>query len=346
MTNMSVLTRQNHTNDTRTDIGELRGYIDRIESVVCPVLFTIGVAGNACILMTVLHERFRKMTSRFILCALAVSDTLLLSTNPFNQNFMISFFGQDIRALSPVTCKLFFIVYRVAKISSSWFIVMLAGERFIAVLWPLKVRSILRKRNTYIMIESIYIVVLMFSGMWSITTNVDSRLICRPDVVTPQTLHFHKVAVVVGACLFSIVPFSILLCLTPLTIFTIVYKHRIRARIQHRNRAKMMAKRATSRISLMLISVVVTYLILAAPITVVLIITVWTGQPIFGSSDRNMIMLQAVGLSLEELNHACNFVIYILLSTQFRNQFLQIIQRKQSRNLFCVKFKNDLIRTR
>ncbi|KAL4224313.1 hypothetical protein ACF0H5_017768 [Mactra antiquata] len=75
------------------EADKVRKLMAQIETYVCPTLFLAGIVGNTCVILTVTHPKFRKMGSRIILCALAISDSLLLSTNPFNQQFMQSWLG-------------------------------------------------------------------------------------------------------------------------------------------------------------------------------------------------------------------------------------------------------------
>lgn len=75
----------------------------------------------------------------------------------------------------------------------------------------------------------------------------------------------------------------------------------------------------------MLIGVVLAYIAFVTPITITAIIASTTNQAIFGLVSKELIILQGVGLTFEQMNHSSNFIIYVLFSTQFRRRFLDMI---------------------
>ncbi|XP_050409643.1 growth hormone secretagogue receptor type 1-like, partial [Patella vulgata] len=115
-----------------------------------PVFLVIGLSGNTLTIIVMLSQQFRKMSFSVILVALALSDTTLIIMLPFNKGFVREILGVDIRALSSAGCKLFFFMFRSAKMTSSWFVVFLCLEKFVAVWFPLKIKFICTKRNAYI----------------------------------------------------------------------------------------------------------------------------------------------------------------------------------------------------
>jgi hypothetical protein len=55
-----------------------------------------------------------------------------------------------IRAISSFGCKLSFWIFRTGKMMSSWFVVCICVERFVAVLFPFKVKILFMKRRRYV----------------------------------------------------------------------------------------------------------------------------------------------------------------------------------------------------
>lgn len=310
-------------------IAKLMETLITIEYIVCPTLVVIGLVGNTLTILTVSHSQFRRVATRYVLCALAISDSLLLCTNPFNQSFMMNIWDRDVRALSEAGCKFFFVMYRTGKLSASWCIVLIAVERFCAIMFPLKVKCIISKRKILVSLAAAYAVVLTLSAIWSFSTGIEGG-ICRPDLVDESNERFHKSFVIVGACVYSIIPISILLILTPPVVVKLIKSHRERKKTV-RGKIERSA-RVTSKVSIMLIAVTLEYAILVTPITVFLVCTYWTAQPIFGSSNPDRIVLQALALICEQLNHSINFFVYVLCSSQFRHRCRDMLLcRKQSK---------------
>lgn len=310
-------------NFTSNDLRDLRIIMNQIEYFICPTLLVIGLTGNICTILTVTRSRFRNMASRHILCVLAVSDSLLLCTNPFNQNFMKDLWGRDIRTFHESGCKLFFVMYRVGKISASWFIVLVAVERFLAVVFPLKAKVLLHKKIIYIAIACVYVGVFSFAGTWTFSTTIVNST-CLPDyTITPSAHGLHRCFVVAAACAYCIVPISVLLTLTPPIVIKLLRNHRLREKMNHS--AISRSARETSRISMMPIGICLSYVIWVTPITFVLVITLWNNQPIFDSTDVRMYVFQTIALIFEQLNHSSNFIIYVMSSVQFRRRFFAMI---------------------
>ncbi|XP_045173287.2 neuromedin-U receptor 2-like [Mercenaria mercenaria] len=309
--------------ENKTTAEMIQEKMDTVQYVVCPTLLVFGILGNLSTILTVSHVQFHQMTSKFILYALAISDSLLLLTNPFNQHFMQEIWGRDVRALSSGGCKLFFVMYRTGKISSSWFIVLVAVERFIAIKFPLRVKRFLTKKTVCVAIATIYVMTFTLSGIWTFSTDVENQ-ICRADLSTPNNLRLHKAFVITGAACYSIAPIVILMTLTPLIILNLYRSHRLRRDLRHSKIGR--SAKNTSRVTIMLIGVVITYIICVTPITLLLILTFWTNEPIFDSQKTEYIIFSGVASSFEQMNHSSNFFVYIMCGRQFRERFFNMIR--------------------
>lgn len=313
--------RDNQDSTELTEALQLQARINDIQVFLCPILLVVGIFGNTFIALTVSHPQFRDMTIRYFLLALALSDSLAILTNPFNQNFMKTIGERDPRALSNFGCKLFFVVYRTGKLTASWFIVGIAVERLFAVVFPQYMKTALQRRNVLIAIAIVYISMTTSNAFWSFSTAISEDNICLSDIVPPGGFIRHKVHIILAASLYTFCPFVVLICITPPIIARLLY-------VQSKRRSLMQRESSTtdtSRISLMLIVVILSWVVWITPITVVLIHTLWTDEPIFGSTKKELIILQATAQFFEQINHSCNFITYVLFSARFRERFLQMI---------------------
>lgn len=301
----------------------LQEQMNRVQILICPALFSVGLLGNFCVILTISHAKYRQMTSRYILCALAFSDSVLLLANPFNQPFMQTIWPYgDIRAISEIGCKTFYVIYRTAKSTSSWCVVFIAVERFIAVIFPMKAKIIITRRSMLAALTSMYLILIVVHTIRSIFTGIANGKCCH-DRVTAETKELIKVSNIIGATLYAIAPMCILLSVTPPVIVALVRSHRMRQMITQGTNER--SARDTTRISFMLIGVVVSYIIWVTPFTFTVIIATATNQHVFGSKMELLIILQGIALTFEQLNHSCNFIIYIMFSKEFRRRFLDMI---------------------
>ena len=118
--------------------------------VTVPVLLVIGLLGNLMSIVVLTRREFSNMTMRIIIIALAISDTILIIMHPHNKPYVRSFLGADVRSHDLTSCKVFYWFFRTAKMTSSWLIVLISMERFVAVWFPLKAKFINTKRNIFI----------------------------------------------------------------------------------------------------------------------------------------------------------------------------------------------------
>ena len=117
---------------------DLKDNFARAGYVILPTFLVIGLMGNSLTIATMLSKEFLHLTSRYILICLALSDTTLLLTQPFNKIFVQTMFGYDPRALSDSSCKIFFHIFKTAKMTSSWLVVLLCLNVLLPWYFPSK----------------------------------------------------------------------------------------------------------------------------------------------------------------------------------------------------------------
>lgn len=104
--NCSDLACANSTSgDTAPTLQTAIDIISYINYFLLPVLLVLGLTGNTLTVIIMQTKRYTHLTSRLFLIALALSDSFLLLTQPFNKDFVLTLLGTDLRALSNVGCK-------------------------------------------------------------------------------------------------------------------------------------------------------------------------------------------------------------------------------------------------
>ena len=292
--------------------------------VILPTFLIVGLFGNSLTIATMMSKEFLNMTSRYILICLAFSDTTLLLTQPFNKIFFRNMLGYDPRALSDASCKIFFHIFKTAKMTSSWLIVLLCFERFIAVVFPLKAKTIITKRNMFILIGLDYVFIGTYNAVWTFSSIVVNG-VCKPDVTYPETKQKYRDFLLAGSSFYSLIPMIIMAILTPIIVAKLL--------IQRNKRRQMSSGMGTAkkdsdtvRISAMLIGVVLAYIIFILPITVVHNLAFWKGVSAFDTNTLDFFVLREVAQMLEQFNYAINFFLYVLCSTKFRSRVFEILR--------------------
>lgn len=291
-----------------------------VNYVLLPTMLVLGIGGNILTIVVMMSPKFRQLTSRIYLIFLALSDVTLLLTQPFNKMFVIEMIGSDVRALSDVGCKIFFWFFRTGKMTSSWFVVCLCVERFIAVWFPLKAKIISTQKSAALQIFTVYLVIGSFNGAWTKNSRIPADGKCYPDYFDKTNKYDaeeYKAMLTAGSSLYSLVPLCILATITPLIVFKLARHREQRKRLA--TSTKSDSSQAT-KTTAMLIGIVVAYFTLVLPITLLHNIAFYLGMKSFGDNPKGFLIFRDVAQILEQINYGINFYLYVLTSTQFREQ--------------------------
>ena len=289
--------------------------ISKLSYVTVPLFTLIGLIGNGITVCVMFGKLFRQKSIGVYLAALAFSDTAFIIVSPFTKSFIKDMFTYDPTALSETGCKMFFFVFRSAKICSSWFVVGICIERFIVIWFPFKAKLLTNKRVSITYVTTVAVCVFIFDGVWTITGGI-VKGVCFPSLVTESTKDLSAGFVVAGTLIFSIIPTCVLVLFTPLTVFRLC--RQVHARRQMTSVATGDGYSDAMKITRMLIAVVMAYIILVAPISVAHSVAFFRGQNIFTSKDPEFIIFREIASILEQLNYSINFFLYFFCNATFR----------------------------
>ncbi|KAK6190350.1 hypothetical protein SNE40_002238 [Patella caerulea] len=301
--------------------------------VAIPVFLVIGLSGNTLTIIVMLSPQFRKMSISVFLVALAFSDTTLILMLPFNKGFVRKILGVDIRALSSAGCKLFFLMFRSAKMTSSWFVVFLCLEKFVAVWFPLKTKFICTKRNAYIGLVLVYTFLFSFNGVWTFASRL-SKGACIPHY--PEPAYLARIFVIVGTMIYSIIPICLLMIFTPLTCYKLFQRVKLQRTLSSSSSNRVSEE--VRKTSTMLLSVSIAYMILVAPIGVAHIFFYLQGLNIFEATQPGMVIYREIAQILEQLNYSINFFLYVICCKSFRDRVMLVLACKKQ----PTRYRNQL----
>lgn len=319
----------------RTIYDDVLDGLEYVNIAMLPTCLVLGVLGNMITLIIMNRKAFSSLTSRYFLMSLAVSDCILLLTQPFNKIFVIKYFQRDFRALSDAGCKIYFWLFKSGKMTSSWFVVFLCLERFTAVQFPFRVRTVFCKRNCLIAVAIVYSVMAIFNGAWAYASKITNDGICHPDdydKANPAAVALFRAMLTAGSCLYSLIPIIILVTVTPVIIINLVRRSYARKKMTQ-NKGKDMD---ITRITSMLLAVAITYVLLVAPVTVMHNVAFYLGMNAFGENPKPFLIYRDVSQILEQLNYTINFFLYVASNRQFRNEVVQLLHLDSCK---CLKPK-------
>ena len=290
------------------------------------LLTCLGLIGNVSILTITWKFRKPGKGHDVLIMSLAIIDSIALSSTALMQPCVYEVLGMDVRAITSIGCKFFMSVWLSAKGSSSIVVVLISIERFLAVWFPLEIRSLLSSqtalRSLWLCMTPIIIITVTMSTLYC---EIDKYGICTPNIEgsvyssvlqkMPDTTIFK----VMGIVMLS--PLLILLILTPMTVVKLFKQKAIR-----RHLTSQELNNGTFQISVKLTAVAITHSILYV---IPLATAIAYG---FNDTVPDSYVLSWITLPLL-LHHSLNFLLYNIFDTEFRSRVS---------NLFGLKRNNTL----
>ncbi|XP_052777988.1 G-protein coupled receptor daf-37-like [Mya arenaria] len=304
--------------------------------VCSPVLIVLGTIGNIITIIVLSKPRFNRSASTVFLLALAAGDLSMLYIGLLRQWVKYAF-DFDIRHASEAVCKMHWWLMYVIADWTVWTLTAITVERLIATLWPYKSKRICSKRLAQAAVGGIVLSALLvncnllygFGDVEIIEGNSTITLSCIP-VNDSYARFFGKIWTWIDLCKFSLVPFAILSAGNLCIIYKLLQSRRkvgngIRPANQDAPRDK------TSNMSVVLVCLNFMFIIFTLPVSVYFI-----GEPYWIPSDvPRAVQLQDPWWAVVNLamytNNSCNFVLYCLTGSRFREEVKRLFRIWRSR---------------
>ena len=293
--------------------------------IIALFLVFVGIVGNSFIIATVRSKRCQYNSHGIQLTALAFSDMKSLLVGLFNRRFVWNALGKDMRSLTTTGCRTYVFANRVAKLSSTMFVILVCIDRFVAIWFPLKAKVFTTRRTSAIIVSSIFGSIYAYAFLTVFFGNVRYGK-CIPDVVL-GSVYWSNVLKGVSLFLSTIIPTVVLVSLTPLTTVKLYYQRRLRRRL-----APTEEKDETIRVTSVLVSISVVYICLVTSFAGTLWILMLNGaNPLASAAPWAAIFMETL-VTCDSLNCALNVFLYGFFSSRFRRDFYSLFRRGHSSN--------------
>ena len=296
-----------------------------------PIVIFLGTVGNLFTFLVMLKPTMRKSSTCFYMAVLAMFDTSVLYFSCFRQ-WIALLDGTDALNLTSTSCKsLNFFSYTCFDLAV-WILVAMTIERCFAVHFPLKATDI---ATIPIARKTVCLIVLIMASInlhffW--TVELDARGRCS---YLEQYTDFHdEVWPWLDATVYSFLPFVALLISNSI----IIYDSR-RAFVKRRSELGSNASHGTKgssvtrfqfRLSAMLVTVSVVFLILSAPNVILICIRHKYFDFSEGVDDFHDIAVYQLVSTVTSfclyINHAVNFILYCVSGQRFRTELLRLLR--------------------
>lgn len=303
-------------------------------TAVClsPIIL-FGVLGNLFSLLVWVKGRRRKTSTARYLSALAVADIIVLLTTAL-EFWLGHTMHIDPRAHGTFPCKFFYFMAFFAPSLSAWILVAVTVERALSVWIPHKINVACRPVTAVVMtgvmsfvLCLLYLPILTGVDVVTVHTPTTTWTVCSPlsESIYRKFLHIWFY---VDLCIFFIVPFLVMLICNISILAKVVClakkrRSSLHARGQNQTggKSKKMLKTVTRRVVILC----VTYFVCNSPLAVLNVI-VSSPQADFILDADDVQYYRLAFHILMYLNNGVNFLLYCMIGSGFRKDFIGIFR--------------------
>ncbi|XP_055618723.1 RYamide receptor-like isoform X2 [Toxorhynchites rutilus septentrionalis] len=310
-------------------------YFEFISYFLYVLIFVTAVIGNSIVLFIVQsHPRMRTVTNYFI-TNLAVGDLLMmLFCVPFT---FISMFVLQYWPFGLIMCRLVNYTQAVSVLVSAYTLVAISGDRYLAIMWPLKPR--ITKTCSKVLIGVVWIIALItaaptaiFSTLilpteWHAACNLP---ICKEMWPSKEQESYYSTTLLMTQ---FVIPLLVLIY-TYTRIAIVVWGKRPPGEAEN-SRDQRMARSKRKMIKMM-VTVVIVFTICWLPFNSLMVVDV----------DTSWNLLPYVWFAFHWLamSHSCyNPIIYCYMNARFRSGFILVLHGVPGLQQLCCCFRHTPI---
>lgn len=309
-------------------------WIDALAYIMTPLLFVIGITGNLLILTIMRSKQSQRMTVSHVLTVMSICDLVVDFQFPFTKASFTKLTGFDLKGLSESGCNFFFWAYRTGKFFSAWLMALVAVERFVAVCYPLRMKQVCSKRNAYLAMGVIFVVLTTYDAIFSVMCDRVVRGICINNYLVKNQHDDNFWLAAMASIIYVIAPSLIMIQLNSCVIHRLIIVDRRRrrqvavlgddsaARIQTQNNGR------SQKTTFVLLVLTAAFIVLVSPMSMAYMVCFFNGCSILLSTDPQMIVFREVAQILEQMNYSVNVFFYLAFNSSFRAAVLRKFQRK------------------
>ncbi|CAF1228247.1 unnamed protein product [Didymodactylos carnosus] len=318
--------------------------IDEIEekiNVIVPFLVVTGIIGNLLSIITFSKKKLRSLSCGCYLLLVAIADTFALII--ISRPYFFKIFNNVHHLESSILCGFHLFFTKIFDELSPWLLVFLACNRLMLTKLPRKNYRCFRTGRTALvssLLLFIFFILLNLHLLFGIgigySESLPCKKVCGPLLSNEYYLFFYKnISPIIDLLFTLILPFCVIFIAN---IFIISNVKNIKRRVLRHRKHKRVSR--NFRLSIVLLTHLIIFLLLCAPVLIVEIIYRFTRSPtlfiLSNKYERILSIAWLVANKLFYLNYSLSFYFYVLASSYFRHQFYNVIQNA-SFNYFYFK---------
>ena len=290
-----------------------------------PFIVAFGLFGNVCTFLLMSRPAFSRSSTSIYFRTLAVADIVILVNHIM---FVWVDFTFELKHhywnKSDIICKFRYIMFEWSHHVSAWILVSVTFERFLVTAIPLKSKTYCTRRNAKIVCT---VITVGFAVFWTVTlyTAADATLgTCNIEATYGWIEKYGRWIFVI---VYTYTTTPTLFILNSFLVYKLIQAGRIRS--------KMVAQDSGSydqyrRMTLMAVTVSVTYFVLTLPTTTVNLLGKFLPATARSSYAAWILFAHNASLVMRVSNHSANFLLYLLSNRRIRAEFILMMRGKTS----------------
>ena len=300
-------------------------FLQQSMAVPSLVLSTLGLVTNFLVVIVILCGSLRHSIFMSLLVVLAITDNLtLLASNLIQPGVFGHLFGPAV-----IVCRIFLFLMLSCGMMSSWLVVFISVERYIAILYPLKVRLYLTLKRMNILICCLTLITFISKVYYLLTSYVISFNGIPVCILEGNNVRITLIFSILNGLLYSFIPFCII------TTLNLLILKKLQSQKTSYARSQQLPTLSTTRGNMlvpMMFAISTVFVVTTIPMSILTIVTCvfrvighdWDG-------NDNWVFLLAVGLA--NLNHIVNFFLYCVTGSVFRGALSALFKCRRPQHL-------------
>ncbi|KAK6185281.1 hypothetical protein SNE40_007549 [Patella caerulea] len=290
-------------------------------------------------------KAWRHKSYSHYLCALAVFDSLTLINREIKLIHDMRQYADDpglYDNFSDVGCSVYNFYRHICYLMSSWLVVAMATERFVAVYYPLRKAYFCTQTGAVIIIIALlmllsYTQIFRFFMIGNIMGNcgaIDDYL----NIYTSLHIYLYQFSLICG------LPIGVIMICNGLVLHRIYRVKKLRAKEDRKFSRTSRSASKRHKATLMLIAISFFYVITLMPS---IIISIIVHVAIVSKSPMSMVIYMKITpykdlfALVSDLNYACNFFIYILSGKVFRSELKKLFATNNGYSTSTTKVREE-----
>ena len=298
-----------------------------------PVLVPIGLVGNTLSFLVMIKPNNRKMSTCIYMAAISINDNIMMYICA--HDYLVS--TRRIHQWHPVECKCIAFGALFALQNSTFQILAMTIDKYIAIKWPHRAATYSTPRRARIIAGSVYVCALIYN----IPHLFLSRIIDGQCFAYSVDKLITKVYSYISFGLNAIIPFTLLIHMNYVIVKTVRNSRKMfsakntatgSGKVQGIDTRTKSMKSAENQLTVMLLMVATLFLILLCPtyIRFIYLLIVERDTPL---KYANSLLFFQISFKLYTTNSGINFFLYCTSGQKFRNDLKEIL------SCCCLQFR-------